>query len=282
MSNPIVKAVCRAMERIAPLRLAGSWDNVGLLLESPVVNPERKDVMLTIDLTTEVMEETISSTAGVIVSYHPPIFRPLQSLTLSNSLQSSLLKCAANGISVYSPHSALDATYGGVNDWLAEGILEKRENGSVSPLAETDIGPDGAEGRLVEFVEPITMETLVKRMKGHLKLEHIQIGCPPDSDGPLSFIRTVAICAGSGGSMLKGKQADVYFTGEMTHHDVLAAVSAGIHVMLCGHTNTERGYLPVLAAKLRSELDQDIQHEEGLKVEGILVSGKDKQPTKVV
>ena len=30
-------------------------------------------------------------------------------------------------------------------------------------------------------------------------------------------IRTVAICAGSGGSMLLGQEADVYLTGEMTH-----------------------------------------------------------------
>lgn len=30
-------------------------------------------------------------------------------------------------------------------------------------------------------------------------------------------VRTVAICAGSGGSVLDGVDADVYFTGEMAH-----------------------------------------------------------------
>ena len=30
-------------------------------------------------------------------------------------------------------------------------------------------------------------------------------------------VRTVAICAGSGGSVLDGVDADVYFTGEMSH-----------------------------------------------------------------
>ena len=34
MSNPIVKSVCRAMERIAPLRLAEKWDNVSRVLNS--------------------------------------------------------------------------------------------------------------------------------------------------------------------------------------------------------------------------------------------------------
>jgi hypothetical protein len=32
-----------------------------------------------------------------------------------------------------------------------------------------------------------------------------------------SLVRSIVICAGSGGSMLLGKQADVYFTGEMSH-----------------------------------------------------------------
>jgi putative NIF3 family GTP cyclohydrolase 1 type 2 len=118
------------------------------------------------------MEETLSSDAAVVVSYHPTIFRGLKSLTLENTLQKSLMMCAANGISIYSPHSALDSVYGGINDWLANGVLEKEENGSVRPLVETDIGPDGAEGRLVELVDPIAMEALVRRMKAHLGVDY--------------------------------------------------------------------------------------------------------------
>ena len=39
-----------------------------------------------------------------------------------------------------------------------------------------------------------------------------------------SLIKSVAICAGSGGSLLGGVNASVYLTGEMGHHEVLAAV----------------------------------------------------------
>ncbi|KAJ3818762.1 hypothetical protein F5880DRAFT_1510692 [Lentinula raphanica] len=38
-------------------------------------------------------------------------------------------------------------------------------------------------------------------------------------------------------------------------HEVLAAIAAGTNVILCGHTNTERGYLPVLASKLQAQLE---------------------------
>ena len=116
------------------------------------------------------MEETLSSSAAVVVSYHPPIFKGLQSFTLTNGLQKSLLTCAAHGISIYSPHSALDSVFGGINDWLAIGVLGTGENGTVNALA--DIGPGGAEGRLAELVDPITVDELVKRMKVHLNIEH--------------------------------------------------------------------------------------------------------------
>ena len=50
--------------------------------------------------------------------------------------------------------------------------------------------------------------------------------------------------------MLRDAPADVYLTGEMSHHDVLHAVESGKCVILCEHTNTERVFLPVLQAYL--------------------------------
>jgi dinuclear metal center YbgI/SA1388 family protein len=264
------------MERIAPVRLAEKWDNVGLLLESPVQKHGRK-IMLTIDLTTPVLQESLAKDASVIIAYHPAIFRGLQSITLSNPLQSSLLKCAASGISIYSPHTALDAVWGGINDWLAEGLMKSKEDGEVRALVREKLNvatgeSEGGEGRLVTFKEPIGMDVLEQRIKSHLKLSQIQVGYPADQDGRPSTIRSIAICAGSGGSMLAGQDADLYLTGEMSHHEVLAAVASGKHVVLCGHTNTERGYLPILARKLLTELE-DVE---------VVVSAEDRHPLAVV
>lgn len=276
-----IKAVCRALERIAPLRLAEKWDNVGLLLESPITKPEANKVLLTIDLTPAVLQESLDVGASVIVSYHPPIFGGLKSITLSNPLQKSLLTCAASGISIFSPHTTLDSVWGGVNDWLAEGVLgRKAKENEVKALVGEKLDPEGktegAEGRLVTLEEPISMEKLESRILGHLGISQLQVGYGTISGArPPESIRTVAVCAGSGGSMLVGKNADVYFTGEMSHHEVLAAVAAGKHVILCGHTNTERGYLPVLASKLGDVLVQDQSIEHPLEV---VVSKKDKHP----
>ena len=45
------------------------------------------------------------------------IFRGLKSLTMSDPLQASLLRLSAKGISVFSPHTSLDATPKGINTW---------------------------------------------------------------------------------------------------------------------------------------------------------------------
>lgn len=242
--------------------------------------------MLTIDLTTAVCTEALATNTSVIVSYHPPIFKGLQSLTLKNPLQSSLLRCAAEGISIYSPHTALDSVWGGVNDWLAEGVLDGKDSGTVSSLVGDKMSStgvnEGGEGRLVTLHSSISMSILESRIKKHLNLPHLQVGYAAPTDVRLSPITTIAICAGSGGTMLVGKKADVYFTGEMSHHEVLGSVAAGTHVILCGHTNTERGYLPVLASKLRHELARDADQDHGAAGFDVAVSQADHHPLQLV
>ena len=56
-------------------------------------------------------------------------------------------------------------------------------------------------------------------------------------------MKSVAVCAGSGSSVLHGVCADLYISGEMSHHEVLDAVHRGRSVILCDHSNTERGFL---------------------------------------
>ncbi|KAK7051445.1 hypothetical protein VNI00_004419 [Paramarasmius palmivorus] len=209
----------------------------------------------------------------------------LQALTLASPLQSTLLRCAAEGISVFSPHTSIDSVWGGVNDWLAEGVMDSQSGGTVLALVEEKLSPtgesEGAEGRLVTLEKPISFEVLVSRIKNHLNLSQIQVGRASDVALRSRPVQTIAICAGSGGSMLVGKPADVYFTGEMSHHEVLAAVAAGKHVILCGHTNTERGYLPVLASKLRDELGRQGVGYNFENVE-VLVSKSDKHPLEIL
>lgn len=78
-------------------------------------------------------------------------------------------------------------------------------------------------------------------MQKHIGLDvHVAIAI----NQPLNTkIKNVAVCAGSGGSLLRGINADLYITGEMSHHEVLDANHNNVSVILCNHSNSERGFL---------------------------------------
>jgi putative NIF3 family GTP cyclohydrolase 1 type 2 len=88
-----------------------------------------------------------------------------------------------------------------------------------------------------------------------------------------SEVRAIAVAAGAGSSVLRGARADVLVTGEMSHHEVLAAVADGTAVVLAGHSNTERGFLRVLGERLTSEFDEALQ---------VKVAESDRDPLAVV
>ena len=115
------------------------------------------------------VEEAINTPTAAIISYHPPIFKPLSSLTLANPLQKSLLLCAAHGISVFSPHTALDSVKGGINDWLSD-IVRVAAPGSVGYVGAPKEDDLGGEGRLVRFQQPVELDSLVKAIKKGLGL----------------------------------------------------------------------------------------------------------------
>ncbi|KAI0464248.1 hypothetical protein LJB42_001853 [Komagataella kurtzmanii] len=273
-----VQLAVSALKRLYPLELAdSSWDNTGLLVDSSGVNSSSTplSILLTIDLTSKVAQEAIKSKTDLIVAYHPFIFRPLKSITPNGgSQQDSLIQLIANGVSVYSPHTAVDAVQGGVNDWLCEALESNPTRSVIEPSKVTE---GAGMGRVVTLSQPTDIVDLVKRIKEHLELPYIQLATPPVLNLNLPpRVETVAICAGSGSSVFSGVKADLYFTGEMSHHETLALVESGSYVITCNHSNTERGYLKEMKAKLEEELIK-----QGLEY-NVDISREDRDPLVVV
>lgn len=114
--------IVSALEDIAPTRYAEDWDNVGLLIEPK--QPELiSRVLLTNDLTEEVLKEGVAlGGVGMVISYHPPIFRPFKRLTQKTANERIILQAIQSNIAIYSPHTALDNMTNGINNWLLSGL----------------------------------------------------------------------------------------------------------------------------------------------------------------
>lgn len=251
--------VLAVLERLAPLAFAEPWDNVGLLLEPVLVaqTPPLHSVLLTIDLSDEVVAEAERLGSKLVIAYHPPIFQGLKRLRRSQPSESVVLRCAAAGIAVFSPHTALDAAPGGVNDWLTEAFGAGERGPCVPNALEARYG----QGRFVRLDEAVSLSDAIRALKRHLGLSQLRVS-PADAhaaDAPA--IRSIAVCAGAGGALFeKLPHFDLLVTGEMRHHDVRARALAGGSVILSEHTHTERGFLPVLAERLRRATDGVIFH----------------------
>ena len=116
------------------------------------------------------------------------------------------------------------------------------ENAKFSVLAGLPEEGTGM-GRKVKLEEKITLKDAIEKTKAHLKLERIRLVLGINHSME-SEIGVVAVCAGSGASILcHAGNADLWITGEMSHHEALDAQQNGVSVLLCEHSNTERGFL---------------------------------------
>ena len=116
----IVDDIARFLDQFAPVELAESWDNVGLLAGdrgAPV-----SKVMTCLTITPASAEEAISSGVELIVAHHPLPFHPLRRLTTDTPEGRLLCDLLAARIAIYSPHTAFDSTTGGINERLAAGL----------------------------------------------------------------------------------------------------------------------------------------------------------------
>ena len=289
--HPLFPKVVSAMQKIAPLELADrSWDNVGILVESPGLpqfeGTKGGKILLTIDLTPAVVSEALRKEINVIVAYHPFIFSGMKSITLRDPKQAALMALAQRGISVYCPHSALDATAGGINDWLCDMVTnpEENEKSVTVPITPDEKNPNVGSGRFRTFANPVSLDKALERVKAHTGIPSLRLAVPDDKRGVAHkdfVIKTVAVCAGSGSGCFRGLKRnqvpDLILSGEMGHHDVLAWIQKGSVVILCEHTNSERGYL---SARLKSKLIAELGESAGA-VE-VFVSEVDADPLVMV
>ncbi len=119
-----LKKITNYLEEIAPLEYQESYDNSGLLLGD--YNIDIKGVLITLDITEEVVEEAILNGFNMIVSHHPILFNGIKSITGRNYIERIILKAIQHNIALYSIHTNLDNIINGVNGAIAKKLKLKK------------------------------------------------------------------------------------------------------------------------------------------------------------
>lgn len=111
-------AICRAVEALAPKHLAEEWDNSGIQVGD--INGEVDRLLVSLDVTPEIIRQAKERKVQMIVAHHPLIFRPLKSLQTNTVLGSMIVEAVKSDIVIYAAHTNLDSARAGVNQVLAD------------------------------------------------------------------------------------------------------------------------------------------------------------------
>lgn len=113
-----IKEIISYLEQKVPKSLKEDFDNVGLLVGDS--NNECSGVLITLDVTQEVLDEAILKKCNLIISHHPLIFGGLKSVTNDNPTGQIVIKSIQHKIAIYAMHTNLDNVSFGVSKILAD------------------------------------------------------------------------------------------------------------------------------------------------------------------
>lgn len=222
-----------------PVEYAADWDNPGVALGAPDASVAK--VLLSVDVTEDVVAEAISGGFDLIFSHHPLVFSPLKTLDEVTSKGRIAAMCIRNSVCVFSAHTNADFCPGGVSETLALTL-------GLTNLAPLTAGGEGVVGlvgatKLIDFSRKVA-RTLSSCAQG------ILVQGDPDR-----IVSKVGLVAGAGDSYLGAAwDVDLFITSDLRHHpasnfrdDHTAAL------MNIPHFAAEEPWLHQAAAELGSE-----------------------------
>ena len=225
------------------------FDNVGFLVGRSDAVVSR--ILISLDITNEVISEAHDIGAELIVSHHP-LFFTLKSVTDADITGGKVVRLLSGGISAICMHTNLDAALGGTNDALAAAaglIVEAGETGFLSVDGRLPDGSAFSYGRVGRLEKPCPLSEYLQSLKKALKtggLRYHDAG---------RDVQHVAVVGGSGGSELKTafeRGCDAFVTADIKYDIFLEAKELGINLIDGDHYCTENLVTGVLAEKLGS------------------------------
>ena len=250
---PTVNDVYEFLISIAPAEMKMDFDNVGFLAGHS--GSDASKILVSLDITHEVISESLDAGAGLIVSHHP-LFFTLKSVTDKDITGRKILRLLSGGMSAICMHTNLDAARGGTNDALAEaaGIAGGgREAQLLTEHGLLESGQAFSYGRVGHLQKPLPLSEYLMMLKSALKTNGLRYHDAGNE------VYKVAVVGGSGGSELHhaiSKGCDTFITADIKYDVFLEAKELGINLIDGDHFCTENLVVSPLAEKLSDAFPQ--------------------------
>ena len=227
-----------------------------------------QSVLLTTDITEDVVNEAIMCGCQLIVSHHPLLFHGLKQIC-GQTPQARVVETAIkNNIAIYSAHTSLDSVIGGINTRLADklGIVDYRilVQSNLINLRNPN-NPTGL-GIIGKLLKPMPYPDFIAYVRDTLDCTYVRY-----TREAKSSVEIVALCGGSGAEFIGeaiAQGADVYITADCKYHEFQEA-EGQIGLIDIDHWISERH---------AREIFRDIIEPLGVKC---IISKQDKTPINI-
>ena len=227
------------MDTVAPRYMQYEWDNNGILCGSR--SKEVKKILVALDPFEEVCLEAAEVGADLLLTHHPLIFSGLKKISPEDQVGEAVIKAIKAGISIYAAHTSADKVIAGVSGAMAAKLGLR----NVSILDED--GEGTGLGVVGDLPQPMSAEAAVELVKERFGLKVMKSSRPIDGQ-----ISRVAMCGGSGGSLIKAAMssgAQLYISGDISYHNFFTR--EGFMIMDIGHYESEIEIVDILFSLLR-------------------------------
>ena len=234
-----VKDIIKVIEDFAPLSIQEGWDNSGLCVGSP--EDEVTSVLLALDCTPALVDEAVACGADMIITHHPLIFSGLKKISPDNMVGEAVIKAIRAGISIYAAHTNADKVLAGVSGAMAAKL------GLENVRILEDEGTGTGLGTVGDLPEPMTAEQAVELVRDRFALKCMKASRPISG-----MISRVAMCGGSGGSLIGAAQkagAQLYISGDISYHNFFTP--EGFMIMDIGHYESEIEIVDILFSLIK-------------------------------
>ncbi len=221
-----LQKIVEILDEVSPFEFQEDWDNSGVQVGD--LNQEVEDIVLTLDIDTKLIDEVKEN--SLIISHHPLIFKGLKKLDFSKFPSNIIQKAIKKNISIVAMHTSYDKT--DLNRYVLEKILGFEIKSCEDYLCYFEVNMSFSK-----FCQKISNELGLKQLK---------------TVNSHKYIKTAAICTGSGASMIGILKADCLLTGDIKYHEAFEAKENGVSMIEIGHFESEIHFAVSLKQKLQN------------------------------
>ena len=244
-----VKELYQVVNKLCPFEDAFEDDKVGVLVGSE--KAEVKNLLVSHDISKEVLDKCVEENFDTLITYHPAVYRELDNLSFDENygLPLEFLKL---GINIISIHTAQDVAPGGNADSLAE-IFEINNTGIFAKTNDTKGA--GRYGK-INKIGQMEMKSLIEN-----KLNTKIIRTNKHFEATYDF-SSIALVPGSGTQFLNEvvNKADLFITGDYSHHHFLMADYYELAAVQVNHISTEIPGMQKFVDKLGIEIGRKLEY----------------------